>query len=152
MENSFNKKVALVTGGMGGLGTAICRRLHDAGFKVAATYSPGNAAPEGWLGAQRDDGYRFRGYKVDVADYADVLAGRALLSAPGCPSPWPESCRFRGNHPPSLGGKSMRTGRNRVCQRLQLPVGQGFCPNGKHGCLQNPPPLLCPGLRLSAFS
>ncbi len=70
MDNQ--KKVALVTGGMGGLGTAICRRLHDAGFLVAATYSPGNAAPEGWLGAQRDDGYRFRGYKVDVADYADT--------------------------------------------------------------------------------
>ncbi|HEU4776918.1 MAG TPA: SDR family NAD(P)-dependent oxidoreductase, partial [Telluria sp.] len=67
-----NQKVALVTGGMGGLGTAICRRLHDAGFKVAATYSPGNAAPEGWLSAQRDDGYRLRGYKCDVADFADT--------------------------------------------------------------------------------
>jgi len=67
-----NQKVALVTGGMGGLGTAICRRLHDAGFRVATTYSPGNAAPEGWLAAQRDDGYRFRGYKVDVADFADA--------------------------------------------------------------------------------
>ncbi len=67
-----NQKVALVTGGMGGLGTAICRRLHDAGFKVAATYSPGNAAPEGWLSAQRDDGYRLRAYKCDVADFADT--------------------------------------------------------------------------------
>ena len=66
-----NKKVALVTGGMGGLGTAICRRLHEAGFVVAATYSPGNPAPEGWLGAQRDEGYRFTAYKVDVSDYAD---------------------------------------------------------------------------------
>ncbi|PWF39964.1 SDR family NAD(P)-dependent oxidoreductase, partial [Massilia glaciei] len=66
-----NKKVALVTGGMGGLGTAICRRLHDAGFKVAATYSPGNKQPEAWLAAQRDEGYRFSAFKVDVADYAD---------------------------------------------------------------------------------
>jgi len=31
-------KVALVTGGMGGLGTALCRRLADAGFTVAVTY------------------------------------------------------------------------------------------------------------------
>ncbi len=64
-------QVALVTGGMGGLGTAICRRLHSAGFKVAASYSPHNTTPEAWLAAQRDEGYRFSAYKVDVADYAD---------------------------------------------------------------------------------
>ena len=64
-----DQKVALVTGGMGGLGTAICRRLHDAGFKVVATYSPSNKSPEGWLAAQRDDGYRFKAYQVDVGDY-----------------------------------------------------------------------------------
>jgi acetoacetyl-CoA reductase len=64
-------KVALVTGGMGGLGTAICRRLHADGFQVALTYSPGNTTPEAWLAAQRDDGYRFHAYKVDVTDYGD---------------------------------------------------------------------------------
>ena len=67
-----NNKVALVTGGMGGLGTAVCRRLHAAGFKVAATYSPSNPTPEAWLAAQRDEGYRFLSYKVDVANYADT--------------------------------------------------------------------------------
>jgi acetoacetyl-CoA reductase len=56
---------------MGGLGTAICRRLQADGFRVAATYSPGNKTPEAWLAAQRDDGFRFSAYKVDVADYAD---------------------------------------------------------------------------------
>ncbi len=65
-----DQKVALVTGGMGGLGTAICRRLHDAGLKVATTYSPSNTSPEGWLAAQRDEGYRFKAFKVDVGDYA----------------------------------------------------------------------------------
>ena len=64
-------KVALVTGGMGGLGTAICRRLQAEGFRVAATYSPGNATPDAWLAAQRDDGYRFTTYRVDVTDYGD---------------------------------------------------------------------------------
>ena len=64
-------KVALVTGGMGGLGTAICRRLQAEGFRVAATYSPGNATPDAWLAAQRDDGYRFATYRVDVTDYGD---------------------------------------------------------------------------------
>jgi acetoacetyl-CoA reductase len=65
-------RVALVTGGMGGLGTAICRRLDAAGFRVATTYSPANASPEGWLSAQRDEGCRFNAYKVDVGNYADV--------------------------------------------------------------------------------
>ncbi|WP_150767811.1 SDR family NAD(P)-dependent oxidoreductase, partial [Pseudomonas fluorescens] len=27
-------RIALVTGGMGGIGTAICQRLHKEGFKV----------------------------------------------------------------------------------------------------------------------
>ena len=64
------KKLALVTGGMGGLGTALCRRLHDAGFQVALTYSPSNAAPEAWLAAQRDEAYRFSAYRLDVTDDA----------------------------------------------------------------------------------
>lgn len=68
-DDKAKTRVALVTGGMGGLGTAICRRLHDEGFRVAATYSPDNPTPEAWLSAQRDDGYRFKAYKVDVTDY-----------------------------------------------------------------------------------
>jgi acetoacetyl-CoA reductase len=67
----MNNKVALVTGGMGGLGTALCRRLHREGFLVALTYSPSNKTPSAWLSAQRDDGYRFTAYKVDVTDYGD---------------------------------------------------------------------------------
>jgi acetoacetyl-CoA reductase len=66
-----NNKVALVTGGMGGLGTALCRRLQAEGFRVATTYSPNNNMPEAWLAAQRDDGFSFNAYKVDVVDYAD---------------------------------------------------------------------------------
>lgn len=63
------KRVALVTGGMGGLGTALCRRLQDAGFVVALTHSPNNPAPEGWLAAQRDEAYRFSAYQLDVTDH-----------------------------------------------------------------------------------
>ncbi len=73
------KRVALVTGGMGGLGTALCRRLHDAGFTVALTYSPGNPSPEGWLAAQRDEAYRFTACKLDVTDHDACAATVAHL-------------------------------------------------------------------------
>ena len=76
-----DKRVALVTGGMGGLGTAICRRLHRAGFTVAATYSPHNMAPEAWLAAERDEGFRFSAYKVDVTDFDDAQAMMQKLVA-----------------------------------------------------------------------
>ena len=32
----MSKKVAYVTGGMGGIGTAICQRLHNDGYTVIA--------------------------------------------------------------------------------------------------------------------
>ncbi|QNA88572.1 acetoacetyl-CoA reductase [Massilia sp. Dwa41.01b] len=80
MSNSTGK-VALVTGGMGGLGTALCRHLHDAGFTVALTYSPGNTTPEAWLSAQRDEAYRFQAYRLDVTDFAACEATVAGMLA-----------------------------------------------------------------------
>ena len=37
----MTNRVALITGGMGGLGEAICTKMADAGYQVAVTYSPG---------------------------------------------------------------------------------------------------------------
>jgi acetoacetyl-CoA reductase len=65
-------RVALVTGGMGGLGEAICMRLADAGARVVATYSPGNAKAPEWLAAMKARGYDFVGVPCDVADFASA--------------------------------------------------------------------------------
>ena len=44
-----NPRVALVTGGMGGLGEAICIKLAALGYKVVTTHSPGNTKAAEWL-------------------------------------------------------------------------------------------------------
>jgi len=62
------KRVALVTGAMGGLGTALCRRLHAEGFLVAATHSPQNARRDTWLAGQEADGVKVRAYELDVSN------------------------------------------------------------------------------------
>lgn len=72
----MSKRVALVSGGMGGLGTALCRRLHLDGFTVAATFSPSNHHHHEWLASHRRDGMDFIAVEADVADFEG--AGRAL--------------------------------------------------------------------------
>ncbi len=67
-------RVALVTGGMGGLGEAVCLKLSALGYRVVTTYSPGNKKVEGWLASTRDMGYDFKAYECDVADYDSAQA------------------------------------------------------------------------------
>lgn len=64
-----DRRVALVTGGMGGLGEAICRKLHIAGCRVVTTYSPNNDHASTWLDEQKREGFDFSAYKADVADF-----------------------------------------------------------------------------------
>ena len=63
------QKVALVTGGMGGLGEAICIKLAALGYKVVTTHSPGNKTASEWLRVMNDMGYGFKAYPCDVADF-----------------------------------------------------------------------------------
>jgi len=63
------KQIAVVTGGMGGLGEAISIKLHDAGYAVVVTHSPGNTGTNEWLARMEAEGRQFRAYSVDVADY-----------------------------------------------------------------------------------
>ncbi|WP_035058708.1 acetoacetyl-CoA reductase [Andreprevotia chitinilytica] len=73
-------KVALITGGMGGIGTAICKQLADAGFSVVTTYSkPGREVQ--WLADAKEAGYTFRAYQCDVTDYDACVALAAQITA-----------------------------------------------------------------------
>jgi len=63
------QRLAVVTGGMGGLGEAICMKLSAMGDKVVATYSPGNTKSVQWLEEMKAQGHNFHAVEVDVADY-----------------------------------------------------------------------------------
>ena len=63
------QRVAVVTGGMGGIGEAICERLAQAGHKVVTTYSPGNKKADAWLKEMKGKGHDFRAEQVDVTDF-----------------------------------------------------------------------------------
>ena len=62
-------RIALITGGMGGLGEAICIKMAALGYQVVTTYSPGNTKSQQWLGDMEKQGYRFHAFACDVADY-----------------------------------------------------------------------------------
>jgi acetoacetyl-CoA reductase len=63
------QRVALVTGGRGGLGEAICVKLAALGDKVVTTYSPSNTKAQDWLRKMNDMGYGFKAYPCDVTDF-----------------------------------------------------------------------------------
>lgn len=68
------KRVALVTGGMGGLGETISTKMADAGYTVVVTYSPSNKTSGAWLEQMQAKGYSFRAYPCDVGDYESSKA------------------------------------------------------------------------------
>ena len=54
----MTQRVALVTGAMGGLGTAICQELAKAGHKVVAAYHPQFDNKDEWLKEQAAAGFK----------------------------------------------------------------------------------------------
>jgi acetoacetyl-CoA reductase len=75
------QRIALITGGMGGLGESISTKMADAGFKVVVTHSPGNKNAAAWVADYKSKGYTFAAYGVDVADYSSCAACVAKLQA-----------------------------------------------------------------------
>ncbi len=62
------EQIALVTGGMGGIGTAICRALHDAGIRTVAGYNRGgnHDSALAWQADQKLEHYSFEIVHADV--------------------------------------------------------------------------------------
>ncbi len=65
----MTKKVALVTGAMGGLGTAICQAFAKEGMTVVANCLPGYSEKDAWLDGQKAQGFEFLVAEGDVSDY-----------------------------------------------------------------------------------
>jgi acetoacetyl-CoA reductase len=63
------KRIAFVTGGMGGIGTAICRRLAAAGHTVVAGCLPDYDRKDEWLGTMRREGWRVHAAEGDVSNF-----------------------------------------------------------------------------------
>ncbi|WP_421955302.1 acetoacetyl-CoA reductase [Polaromonas sp.] len=68
------QRIAVVTGGTGGLGEAVCRRLADDSFSVVAMYSPENLQVAAWLETQQILGDRFTAVEVDVSRFDACVA------------------------------------------------------------------------------
>ena len=63
------RRVVFVTGGMGGIGSAICRRLASAGHTIVAGCLPGYDRKDAWLGGMRRDGFRVHAAEGDVSEF-----------------------------------------------------------------------------------
>jgi acetoacetyl-CoA reductase len=70
----MSQKIAYVTGGMGGIGTAICQRLAKDGYKVIAGCGPNSPRKDRWIGEQKVLGYDFIASEGNVADWNSTVS------------------------------------------------------------------------------
>jgi len=76
----MSKKVAYVTGGMGGIGTAICQRLHKDGFTVVAGCGPTRDYTK-WLAEQKAAGFEFHASVGNVGDWQSTVEAFSAAKA-----------------------------------------------------------------------
>jgi len=74
----MTQRTAYVTGGMGGIGTSICRKLHDAGHKVIAGCGPTRDAQK-WLDEQKKEGYTFYASVGNVSSWDSTVEAFAII-------------------------------------------------------------------------
>jgi acetoacetyl-CoA reductase len=70
----MNGRLAYVTGGMGGIGTAISRRLCKEGFRVVAGCGPGSKRRITWVADMRAQGFEVHASEGNVADWESTRA------------------------------------------------------------------------------
>ncbi len=68
------RKVAYVTGGMGGIGTAICKQLCRDGFTVIAGCGPGSPRKDRWLAEMAAQGYEVYASEGNVSNWDSTRA------------------------------------------------------------------------------
>ena len=76
----MSQKVAYVTGGMGGIGTAICQRLHKEGFKVIAGCGPTRDHAK-WIAEQAEQGFTFYASAGNVGNWEATVEAFAKVKA-----------------------------------------------------------------------
>ncbi|EAR22446.1 acetoacetyl-CoA reductase [Nitrococcus mobilis] len=78
----MSKRVALVTGGNGGIGTSICQQLAGVGYRVVTTcVDPQKEAIASWRAVQRELGYEIHWVACDVSDYGACVSMASELEA-----------------------------------------------------------------------
>ena len=77
----MTKKIAYVTGGMGGIGTSICQRLARDGFQVVAGCGPNSPRKDTWLAEQKAQGFDFVASEGNVGDWDSTVAAFAKVRA-----------------------------------------------------------------------
>lgn len=101
----LKNRVVVITGGAGGIGAALCRRMSEEGGKVAVFDLNKDAASE--LAAELSaHGVASRAYGVDISDYAQVQAAVADVEAKLGPievlvnnAGWDHAARFIDTNP-----------------------------------------------------
>ena len=78
---SETRRLAYVTGGMGGIGTAISKRLCREGFHVVAGCGPGSPRKERWLADMRAEGYEVHASEGNVSNWDSTAAAFAKVRA-----------------------------------------------------------------------
>jgi acetoacetyl-CoA reductase len=75
------QRIAYVTGGMGGIGTAICKRLSREGFRVIAGCGPNSTRKAQWLADMKAAGHDIVASEGNVADWDSTRAAFEKVKA-----------------------------------------------------------------------